>query len=52
MMEARRVVAEQRETVARLKSFGSDTHEAEKDLLLFEDSLSIFEEDLAALEPS
>jgi hypothetical protein len=43
-------VAEQRERIARLKVFpGRDAHAAQKDLELFEDSLAIFEEHLAAL---
>jgi hypothetical protein len=46
--EGRRIVAEQREGVARLKISSHDFHAAQKDLELFEDSLAIFEADLAA----
>jgi hypothetical protein len=45
-----RLVAEQREKVARLKARGADSYEAQKELDLFEDSLATFEEHLAALQ--
>ena len=47
--EGRRIVAEQRERVARLKISSRDFHAAQKDLELYADSLAIFEADLAAL---
>ena len=48
--EGRRIVTEQREKVARLQISGPDFHAAKKDLeQLLEDSLAIFEADLAAL---
>jgi hypothetical protein len=48
----RRIVAEQRERVARLKIFpGRDAHAAQKDLEPFEDSLAMFEEHLKSLQP-
>jgi hypothetical protein len=48
--QGRRLVAEQRENVARLQARGADTYEAHKELDLFEDSLATFEEHLAALQ--
>jgi hypothetical protein len=47
--QSRRIVATQRERVARLKANGHDARAAEKELELFENSLLICEQHLAAL---
>jgi hypothetical protein len=48
--QGRRIVAEQRDKIARLKAQGGDARDAQKQLRLFENALAIFEEDLAALQ--
>jgi DNA invertase Pin-like site-specific DNA recombinase len=48
--EGRRIVAEQRDRVARLKSLGLDTREAESNLRIFRDTLAIFQDHLKALQ--
>lgn len=48
--EGRRIVAEQRARVDRLRATGRDTYGAEQELRLFEDSLAIFEDHLLWLQ--
>ena len=50
--EGRRIVAEQRDRVAKLVANGCDAREAKRDLQLFEDTLAIFEEHLESLQQS
>ena len=48
--EGRRIVAQQRERVARLKASGRDTTRSEELLDQFERTLAIFEDDLKAIQ--
>ena len=48
--QSRRIVATQRERVVRLKANGHDVRAAEKELELFENSLLICEQHLAAVQ--
>ena len=48
--QSRRIVATRRERVARLKANGHDARAAEKELELFENSLLICEQHLAAVQ--
>ena len=47
--EGRRIVAKQRELIADLRACGGDSEKAEDLLSAFENSLMIFEDDLAAI---
>ena len=49
--QGRNLVTEQREKVRLLKAAGRTTYDAEQELRLFEDSLAVFEEHLASLQP-
>ena len=48
--EGRRIVHLQRLRVERMRATGLDTHDVERTLVLFEQSLAIFEEHLQAIE--
>jgi hypothetical protein len=49
--EGRRIVARQRERIARLKAAGASTLDAEQTLKVFETSLVLFEEHETHLRP-
>jgi len=50
VMDGRKIVARQREIIARLKAGGADVSDAEDLLDQFERTLAIFESDLAAIQ--
>jgi hypothetical protein len=50
VIEGRAVIAAQQEIIARLKAKGESTSKEERLLRRFEQNLTIFEEDLKALE--